>query len=200
MVYSEGSVWFAQTAGVPVLERTLAEGLPRWTTKTGAVDMEAPGNLAEQTLVAHQANLHRRKVILVPVDFTPGSTRVTEAGIEMARKMDALLTLVHAIHLNLSPYGPASPDRLKVELFRESVAQAEPLLQMAHRAGVPATCAIAEGAPAEVITKLAEHWQAAAVILARPRPGFLARWLGKRTVERVMERVRCPVVTLAVTE
>ena len=200
MVYSEGSVWFAQVAGVPVLDRTVGEGLPRWTTKAGAADMETPRNLAEQNLPELKANQQRRKVILVPVDFTPDSTRVTEAGIEMARKMDAWLTLVHAIHLNLSPYGPASPDRLKVGLFRDSVAQAEPLLQMAHRAGVPAACAIAEGAPAEVITQLAEHWEAAAVILARPRPGFLARWLGKRTVERVMERVRCPVVTLAVTK
>ena len=178
----------------------MAEGLPRWSPKSAAVDRERPGNLGEQTQVAQQASQHRRKVILVPVDFTPGSTRVTQAGIEMARKMDALLTLVHAIHLNLSPYGPASPGRLKVGLFQDSVAQAEPLLQMAHRAGVAATCAIAEGPPAEVITKLAEHWQAAAVVLARPRPGLLARWLGKRTVERVMERVRCPVVTLAVTE
>jgi nucleotide-binding universal stress UspA family protein len=138
----------------------------------------------------------RKQVIIVPFDLSPAALEAAKSGLSIAVEAQAQLILCHAIHLNLSPYGPANPARLKAALWREVMEKAEPILTAAQEAGIPAICAIEEGAPAMVITKLAERWRADLIILTTPQGGFFSRLVEHNTAEKVMREAKCPVIVL----
>ena len=134
--------------------------------------------------------------ILVPTDFAPESLLALDCALRMAVQQTARITLLHAIHLNLRPYGPANVDALKTELCREALAKAEPVLTSARDLGVTAVCLLEEGRPAKVISGAAERCAPDLVIMANSRRSFLARWFGRGTVKKVVQAVRCPVLVL----
>ena len=138
----------------------------------------------------------RKPVILVALGPSRSSLIAAEWATEVARKMDAALVLVHAVHLNLTPYGPANPAWLKAGLCQEAMARAEPIMTRGQAAGVAVTCAVEEGAPAAVIAKAARRWHAQAIVLAPSKSGLVKRLFGRHTVEKVLHEAECPVVIL----
>jgi nucleotide-binding universal stress UspA family protein len=139
----------------------------------------------------------RRPVIIVAMDDSQASNFAAEWATDMGQKMGASVVLVHAIHLSLTPYGPANPAWLRAGLRQEAMTRAEPIMLRAQGCGVPVTCAVEEGAPAEVVIKAARRWQAQAIIMAAPRTsGFLKRLFGGHTVDRVIRDAECPVIVL----
>jgi len=136
----------------------------------------------------------------VPTDLSPASLAAAEHGLRIAQDNAALLLLVHVIHLNLSPYGPANPRWLKSALCQEAMEKTAPFMNRAQNAGVTALCAIEEGAPSTVITKLATRWKASMIVLAGRRRGFFSRLFGRGTLEHVISNVHCPVVVCPTTE
>jgi nucleotide-binding universal stress UspA family protein len=134
--------------------------------------------------------------ILVPTDFAPSSLLALDCALRMAAQQTARITLLHAIHLNLRPYGPANVETLKTELCREALAKAEPILMSARDLGVTAFCMLEEGPPAKVVANAARRCAPDLVIMANSRRGWLARWLGRGTVKSVIQSVRCPVLVL----
>ena len=139
----------------------------------------------------------RRPVIIVAMDDSQASNFAADWATDMGQKMGASVVLVHAIHLSLTPYGPANPAWLKVGLRQEAMTQAEPIMMRAQSYGVPVTCAVEEGAPAEVVIKAARRWHAQAIIMAAPKTGGFLKWLfGGRTLEQVIRDAECPVIVL----
>jgi nucleotide-binding universal stress UspA family protein len=136
--------------------------------------------------------------ILVPTDFAESSLLALDCALRMAAQQPAHITLLHAIHLNLRPYGPANLDRLKTELCRDALAKAEPVLMSARDLGVSAFCMLEEGPPSKVVASAARRCAPDLVIMVNSRRGFLARWFGRGTVQRVIQSVRCPVLVLPV--
>jgi nucleotide-binding universal stress UspA family protein len=134
--------------------------------------------------------------ILVPTDFAPSSLLALDCALRMAAQQTARITLLHAINLNLRPYGPANVDNLKTELCREALAKAEPILMSARDLGVSAFCMLEEGPPANVVANAARRCSPDLVIMANSRRSWLARWLGRGTVRKVVQSVRCPVLVL----
>jgi nucleotide-binding universal stress UspA family protein len=131
------------------------------------------------------------------MDDSGDSTAAAHWATDMGQKTGASVVLVHAIHLSLTPYGPANPAWLKAGLRQEAMTRAEPIMMRAQGSGVPVTCAVEEGAPAEVVIKAARRWHAQAIIMAAPRTnGFLKRLFGDRTVEHVIRDAECPVIVL----
>lgn len=135
-------------------------------------------------------------VILVPLDFGIGAMESADFGIAVARRAHGRLLLVHAVHLNLNPYGPISLAQLKAELCQEAVERSKEILLRAQRAGVPVVCAVEEGEPSHVITRAAERWEADLIVMATRKHGRLGRLFRRGTAERVIEGVKCPVLTL----
>src|SRR5579872_65166 len=76
---------------------------------------------------APQSEREKKPVIVVPVDFSPHSIKAAQYGMKIARDAHGLLLLVHAVHLNLSPIGPANPAWLKIALGQEAWTKAEPI-------------------------------------------------------------------------
>ena len=136
--------------------------------------------------------------ILVPTDFSASSLPALDCALRMAAQQPARVTLLHAIHLNLRPYGPANLDRLKTELCREALAKAEPVLMSARDLGVSAFCMLEEGPPSQVVTKAAQRCAPDLVIMVNCKRGLLSRLFGRGTVLRVVQSVRCPVLVLPV--
>jgi nucleotide-binding universal stress UspA family protein len=136
--------------------------------------------------------------ILVPTDFAPSSLLALDCALRMAAQQTARITLLHAIHLNLRPYGPANLDRLKTELCREALVKAEPVLMSARDLGVSAFCMLEEGPPSRVVAKAAERCAPDLVIMVNSKRGLLSRLFGRGTVHRVIQSVGCPVLVLPV--
>ena len=134
--------------------------------------------------------------ILVPTDFAESSLLALDCALRMAAQQPARITLLHAIHLNLRPYGPANLDRLKTELCREALAKAEPVLMSARELGVSAFCMLEEGPPSQVVAKAVERCAPDLVIMVNSKRSLLSRLLGRGTVPKVLQSVRCPVLVL----
>ncbi|MDB6017354.1 MAG: UspA protein [Pedosphaera sp.] len=139
----------------------------------------------------------RRPVILVPMDLSPGAEAAAKFGMNVAQQAQGQLLLLHAVQLNLNPYGPAQLARLKMALGQEALAKTEPILICAQEKGVPAICAVEEGTPAAVITRVARRWEAELIVMtARNRQGWIACLFGGRIVEKVIRGAKCPVMVL----
>ncbi len=137
-----------------------------------------------------------RTAILVPVNFSASSFRALDCGLRLAQKAKAELILLHVVQLNLTPYGPGNPEWLKAALRREAADKAEAVADKARKSGVAAQCLIEEGAPAEVITRVAAQKEAQMIVMAAPKRGPIARLFRQKTVEQVIRNVQCPVVVL----
>jgi nucleotide-binding universal stress UspA family protein len=139
----------------------------------------------------------RKPAILLPVDFSANSLEAVKTGVRLALETDARLVLLHVVHLNLIPHGPANPAWLREALCEEAREQAQPLMNFAQSAGVQALCAVEAGVQSEVILQVARQWEAELIVLsARPRNWF-ARLFRRRTVEEVVRSAKCPVMVLS---
>jgi nucleotide-binding universal stress UspA family protein len=164
-------------------------GIERWHNR-----------LAEQKPVPNferPAAPKRKPVVLVPIDFSANTPEAVKTGVKLALETGVRLVLVHAVHLNLLPYGPANPAWLQEALCQEAMEKAEPFMRLAQSAGVQTICAVEAGVQSEVILKAAKQWEADLIVLsARPR-NWLAQLFRRRTVEQVVRAAACPVMVLS---
>ena len=138
----------------------------------------------------------RRPEIMVPVDFSPGSEAAADYAIEVAQCGHARLILLHAIYLNLTPYGPANPTWLRAALCREALEKMQGMMARAQNAGVPVISVIEEGAPARVIAQAAKRWKVALMVMAAKKRGKWARFLGQRIRKKVVRGAECPIIVM----
>jgi nucleotide-binding universal stress UspA family protein len=143
-----------------------------------------------------QPSVQKTPIVLVPTDFTPASSLAFDCAFKIARKEGATVTLIHAVNLNLDPYGPANPAKFRMLLCEEARMKAEPMLVRAKAVGVKATCVVEEGAPAQVITNAARQCGADLIVLAASRHGLLGRLFSQGTVKKVVREAGCPVLVL----
>lgn len=157
-----------------------------------------PGQFPEVNWTASEAQgtpSTRRTEIMVPLDFSPESMRAADYAINVARRSEGRLILLHSIHLNLTPYGPANPTWLRAALCREALEKMEGTMARAQRLGVPIISVIEEGSPSKVITAVAKRWKIDLIVLAQKR-GRWARLFGHRVREKIARGAGCPVVVI----
>ncbi len=135
--------------------------------------------------------------ILVPIDFTVASLSAVDWAWQIARKQKARFTLLHAIHLNLSPYGPADVDLLKREMSGTAAARMSRITDLAREEGIRADYLIQEGKPAAVIADYLKTGNVDLLVMTRRPHRGLGRWLRRRTAQNVICGAPCPVVVLA---
>jgi len=138
----------------------------------------------------------RQPVVLVPTDFSTEAEKTLDVATNLARQLGGRLVLFHAVHLNLTPYGPANPAWLSAALCQEAMQKAEPLLLRAQAAGVPAMCVVEPGAQSAAILRAAEKWQADMILLMTRQRRWFERLFRRRIYERVIRKARCPVLVL----
>jgi nucleotide-binding universal stress UspA family protein len=192
--------WLAKAGGTPA-ERRQIGGRETSEPATGAGGFWSEFKRHREEAVKKAERGVKPLSILVPTDFRDESLVAMDCALRMAAHQESRITLLHAIHLSLFPYGPANVDALKTELCREALAKAEPILMAARDMGTTAVCMLEEGSPAEVILGATRRCAPDMVIMAtrNPQRGFMKRWFGRGTVERVIRMARCPVLALPLT-
>lgn len=138
--------------------------------------------------------------ILVPTDFDQPSERALEVAIEMARQLDASVTLVHVYRLpSYSYYAGAWPTELAASLRKATRDRLDQVMAKAQQALPNVRSVLCEG----------EAWQA---ILAEPKLGadlLLVGTHGRRglnhallgsVAEKLVRMSPVPVLTLRVPE
>ena len=158
----------------------------RWTWEGTSEDTERGAN----------RHFTRRPEIMVPVDLSKSCDAAVEYAIKVARRARARLVLLHAVHLNLTPYGPANPVWLRSALCREALQKMEGIMAEAQRQGVPAISVIEEGAPAIVIGQAAKRWKVDLIVMTSEKSSRWARFFGQRIVGKVTRGTECPVMVV----
>ncbi|HEY9698563.1 MAG TPA: universal stress protein [Trichocoleus sp.] len=155
--------------------------------------------------------------ILVAIDRSDVSRQAFEQAIELAKKLDAQMMLVHVI----SPFNPGYPNPVfpgtdgiypggyteAMETFRQEWDMVErngnDLLQTwtkeAIEAGVKTESTQPMGDPGRAVCLLAEHWQADLIMLGRHgRKGLSELFFGSVS-NFVMHHAPCSVLTVSMS-
>ena len=143
------------------------------------------------------------KQILVPIDFSDGSSRAVTQAVELARALGASIELFHSYQLPvfalpdssiaLSPtYVADLTDRAQKELNRHRDGLVSE--------GLSVTTKLLEGNPADAIVERATAINAQMIVLGtHGRSGFRRFLLGS-TAERVVRTATVPVLTVHLPE
>jgi nucleotide-binding universal stress UspA family protein len=139
------------------------------------------------------------KKILVPTDFSKASEAALEAAVELAKKFDASIVLMHAYHVPQYPY-PVPSLITPVDLMEQIEKGARNALQDAvssqSASGVLITTSLHAGSPWEQILRTAKEFDVGLIVIGSRGLRGLPRALMGSTAERVVRYSPVPVVTL----
>lgn len=138
--------------------------------------------------------------ILVPVDFSPRSTAALDHAAELARALEASITLLHVFEppTAISTIVPGATLEGDSEAIRAAArSDIDGLVAALHDRGITRVDALVEsGAPVETILERAIAGKYQMIIMGtHGRSGFKRLVLGS-VAEGVVRRAGCPVVTI----
>ncbi len=140
----------------------------------------------------------RARRILVPIDFSDGSTEAFATGLAMAKESGAQLTLLHVMHVamtTLPDVAMLSPDvQRSVEESVESGLVT--LCERASAAGVVSDWHVTFGSTAVEICQLAQDLGIDLIVIGSHGGGALAHAILGSVAERVVRKASCPVLTV----
>jgi nucleotide-binding universal stress UspA family protein len=135
--------------------------------------------------------------LLVALDGSEAAACALHVASELADQLHANVVLLHVVN----PGTVASPEM--IHTFPPTLAEmkqaGEALLQEARRhlpALLHVQAMVLEGEPAETIVDAAAELEADLIILGSDSRGRLAHFLLGSTVDAVIRRARCPVLTV----
>ena len=142
--------------------------------------------------------------ILVPTDFSAGSSRAWALAQRLARGLGSELILLHVlVETPLYSEGPFSMKRTR-EVFEAARAWAEKTLGEWTGAGAAAGSSVRwltrSGVPHAEIVDVAKSEQADLIVIGTHGRGGLDRALLGSVADRVIRTAPCPVVTVRTTE
>ena len=140
----------------------------------------------------------RARRILVPIDFSDGSTEAFATGLAMAKESGAQLTLLHVMHVamtTLPDVAMLSPDVQRA--VEESVENGLVMLcDRASSAGVVADWHVTFGSTAVEICQLARDLGIDLIVIGSHGGGALVHAILGSVAERVVRKASCPVLTV----
>jgi nucleotide-binding universal stress UspA family protein len=142
--------------------------------------------------------------ILVPTDFSEYADYALDYAIELAKVLQAHLTVLHVFHLSPLALGEAPPAVL-ADTLAAMEANAQHQTQMAlarvQEAGLQGDSAIVEGIPFQVIINTAESMDVDLIVMGTHGRTGLTHALMGSVAEKVVRLAPCPVlVTRGTTE
>ena len=141
----------------------------------------------------------RIRHILVPTDFSEGSTQAFDTALDMARDSGARLTLFHVHHVPASVFPdvilPLSPELMR-DVERSVELVLERWVERARAAGVVADSRTSFGATHDEICAAAEALDVDLIVIGTHGRGGLSHALLGSVAEKVVRRAPCPVLTV----
>ncbi|MDP3938514.1 MAG: universal stress protein [Deltaproteobacteria bacterium] len=142
------------------------------------------------------------KHIVVATDFSPISRRAVEAGLALAAKAGAKLTIAHILP-SVVPIYAALPTQISKDLSakqdavkRTLHARLERLIEEAGKAGVRATALFETGDPVARILHLAAAKRADLIVVATHGRGAAAHLLLGSVAEKIVRQAPCSVLVV----
>jgi nucleotide-binding universal stress UspA family protein len=137
--------------------------------------------------------------ILVPVDFTETSDRALAYAVELARKFDSAVAIMHAYQIPV--YG--FPDGAYItaadvasQISTASQARLDSLIDSQKLANVPMVGILRDGVAWEEINSVAQEIQADLIIIGTHGRRGLARALLGSVAENVIRTAKVPVLVI----
>jgi nucleotide-binding universal stress UspA family protein len=146
------------------------------------------------------------KRILAPTDLSPASDAGLAAAAELARRLGAVLTLLHVVTQQelealTSAHVPSRPiDFVYQDVETAVIAQYRRVVPAETRRSLRVQPAVAVGTPVVEILHAARFKDADMIVLATHGRTGLARIVTGSVAEQVARRARCPVVTVRPVE
>lgn len=142
--------------------------------------------------------------IVFPTDFSEGASHALHYAVDLAKKYNAKLHILHVIYDFTKATGSHIPHISADELYKELNTWAikeidkSSLEETRGLAGVEKT--VLEGIPYEEIINFAEKEKADIIVIGTYGRSGLERFIFGSTAERVVRRATCPVLTVRVPE
>ena len=137
--------------------------------------------------------------ILVPIDFTETSERALDYAVELARKLGAEITVMHAYELPIYgfPDGAlvASVD-VATRISQASQEGLQAAVEKRRNCGVEMRAILRDGPPADEIATVADEIGADLVVLGTHGRRGLRRAIMGSVAEEVIRACQCPVLTI----
>jgi nucleotide-binding universal stress UspA family protein len=137
--------------------------------------------------------------ILVPLDFSRHSMKALDTAIDLARRFDARIVLLHAYattaYLGLSEEVVVPPDFFEM-VHLAAARSLGKAAEQAARAGVPVETRLSELPAAEAIVATAHDLGIDLIVMCTRGLSGLKHLLLGSVAERTLRLARCPVLAL----
>lgn len=144
------------------------------------------------------------KHILVPTDFSPYADYALDYAIELAKALQARLTLLHVLQLSPLTMGEVPPSVFNLtlqEMETRARQQLQATLERIQQTGVQGDSAIIEGLPFQTIIDTAKERGVDLIVMSTHGRTGLTHMLMGSVAEKVVRLAPCPVlVTRGTTE
>jgi nucleotide-binding universal stress UspA family protein len=138
--------------------------------------------------------------ILVPTDFSPSSDEALKLGLELARRFDGRVTLLHVYQIPAYPVPDgvifAGPETTADLLGRVAQALAASKERAEAEGGVGVDTMTVEGTPFVEIVRTAQAGDFDLVVLGRHGRSALRHLIIGSTAEKVVRKAPCAVLTV----
>lgn len=138
--------------------------------------------------------------ILVATDFSPNSEQACEYALELARKFNSSLCVLHVINEPVDLRGFYVPHISFEELEKEIAQGASDMLEKVCQNCLPGFTnyekAVVSGVPYEEILRKADEIKASMIVLGTHGRQGLDHLIFGSTAERVVRSASCPVLTV----
>ena len=137
--------------------------------------------------------------ILVATDFTETSERALEFGIELARKFDAAITLVHVYQIPAMGFadgGYIAGAEVAAQLATAAQNRLDATVESKKTAGVPMQAILREGVAWEEINAVAKEVEGDLIVIGTHGRRGLARALLGSVAENVIRTSTIPVLVI----
>lgn len=142
--------------------------------------------------------MRKMATILVPTDFSPPSEAALTFGLQLARRFDAHVWLLHAYALPAFAFteGVAIPKDVVDALAKDAREGLERVRAQHQQAGVEISVATLAGAPAPAILEWAKAHAVDLIVMGTHGRTGMRHLLAGSVAERVVRLASCPVVTV----
>jgi nucleotide-binding universal stress UspA family protein len=137
--------------------------------------------------------------ILVPTDFTETSDRALDFALELARKFDASITLVHVYQIPAMGFadgGYIAGAEVAAQLSTAGQKRLDALVESKKTSGVPMKAVLREGVAWEDVNALAKEIDANLIVIGTHGRRGLARALLGSVAENVIRTSNIPVLVI----
>lgn len=144
------------------------------------------------------ARAHKRRMLLVPVDFTDSSLKALDYALSHAKRINATVTLLHVLE---GVYGEGFTDssvrtRERTRAIEDARMRLTLLAASRMDRRVPMECVVRHGNVEYEIFRFAETTLVHLIVLGRKTRNPLSRFVFGSVTKDVIETSPCPVIVV----